>query len=250
MELEMERLRSPEFAERVAKGWTTVVFACGAVEQHGPHLPLFVDAEHGTRLAVEVARRLDETFVAPTVRIGCSEHHMTFPGTISVQSETLEAVCHDYCVSLVRHGIRRICIIPSHGGNFAPLAIMLPRLRAAVAPDCEIVTFDDLMGLADLWRRVIEDQLGHGDRVGAHADIAETSIMKALHPDLVRDDLAEPGYTEPLSSEVVERLMSEGMAAVSRNGILGDARGATAGAGEACIAALADWIAEGFRPAR
>ena len=134
--LEMERMRSPEVAEALAAGYRTAVFACGAVEQHGAHLPMFVDAEHGTRLAVEVAKRIGKALVAPTIRVGCSDHHMAFPGSLSIRRETLEALCTDYCRSLVHHGFDRVCIVPSHGGNFLPLSDMLPRLRESAGTGC------------------------------------------------------------------------------------------------------------------
>ena len=130
----LEEMTWPEVEEALEAGWTTVVVAVGAVEQHGPHLPLLVDAARGDRLAVEVARRLGDALVAPTIRIGCSEHHMGFPGTLTLRRATLEAICLDYVVSLARHGFTRICFVPSHGGNFGPLAEMLDDLRAAVAP--------------------------------------------------------------------------------------------------------------------
>ncbi len=121
LEIQLEKLRSPEIRERIEAGWKTALFACGAVEQHGPHLPLFMDAEHGSRLAVEVARRLGQALVAPTIRVGCSEHHMAFSGTITLRQETFEAIVTDYVTSLTRHGFERILILPTHGGNFAPL---------------------------------------------------------------------------------------------------------------------------------
>ena len=97
-ELFLERLTSPDIAAALTAGKTTIIVPAGAVEQHGPHLPLLVDAEHGTRLGLEVAQRLGNALVAPTIRIGCSERHMVFPGTISLKPETLKAELHDYCV--------------------------------------------------------------------------------------------------------------------------------------------------------
>ncbi len=245
-ELELERLRSPEIARAIEEGVHTAVFALGAVEQHGPHLPLFVDAEHGTRLAVEVARRLGNALVAPTVRVGCSDHHLDFAGSLSVRPETLEAVCRDYCSSLAHHGFRRICIIPTHGGNFSVLAEMLPRLRAEL-PSCTILAFTDLLGLVRHWRSSIErTRPGMGARVGGHADIAETSLMLALHPELVRTDLAEAGYQPELSRASFERIIREGFSTVTPNGILGDARGASAEMGNAALGELADLVTRVF----
>ncbi len=245
-ELQLERLCSPEIGRRIQEGWVSVVFACGAVEQHGPHLPLFMDAEHGTRAAVEVARRLGRTLVAPTIRVGLSEHHMAFSGTISLRRETFEGLVTDYVTSLSRHGFRRILILPTHGGNFAPLAEMADGLQAA-AGDAAVRVYADLIGLIELWRAETEQELGLGERIGGHADIGETAIMLSLQPDLVRLDLAAAGYQADLSPEVVQRIIHDGLDSVTPNGILGDARGATPELGERLIAAFADQAAAFFQ---
>ena len=246
LEIQMERLRSPEVRARLDDGWTSVLFACGAVEQHGPHLPLFTDAEIGTGLALEVARRLGRTLVAPTMRVGCSEHHMAFAGTISLRRETFESMVVDYVTSLVRHGFERILILPTHGGNFGPLAAMGDRLRTATAP-AVVVCYTDLGGMVEVWRREAEAEHGQGGKIGGHADLGETSLMLSLHPDLVRSDLAEAGYQAPLSDDLVARVMRDGIGAVSSNGILGDARGATPALGGRLMAAVADHVADVFR---
>ena len=67
----LEELTWPEVGQAIEGGFTTVLVAVGAVEQHGPHLPLLVDAARGDRLALEVARRLGQSLVAPTIRVGC-----------------------------------------------------------------------------------------------------------------------------------------------------------------------------------
>jgi creatinine amidohydrolase len=246
-DLALERMTSPEVRSAIDAGYTTVVVACGAVEQHGPHLPLFMDAEHGARLAEEVARRLGDALVAPPIRIGCSEHHMRFAGSLSLRVETFEAICHDYSVSFARHGFRAVFFLPSHGGNFAPLARMRSRLQEAVGPQLQVVVFTDLEAQIELWRRVVEEEAGLGSRVGGHADIAESSIMLALHPELVRSSEAVAGYLGPLTAEVLSTVFQEGIGAVAPNGILGDARGMTQAIGRRCIAETADMLARHFR---
>lgn len=239
----LEEMTWPEVAEAITSGRTTVVVAVGAVEQHGPHLPLLVDAVRGDRLAVEVATRLGGALVAPTIRVGCSEHHMSFPGTITLRRNTLEAICLDYAVSLARHGFTRICFVPSHGGNFGPLAEMLADLRAAVAPGCRVDAYTDLVGFMEFWQAGVR---AHApdlvERVGGHADIAETSEMLCLRPDLVRQDKVAVGHVQKFDDELMGRVFREGFRAITPNGILGDARGATAEMGETCIANAADGI--------
>lgn len=240
----LEEMTWPEVGAAIEAGRTTIVVAVGAVEQHGPHLPLLVDAVRGDRLAEEVAARLGDALVAPTIRVGCSEHHMGFPGTLSLRRHTLEAICLDYAVSLARHGFERICFVPSHGGNFGPLAEMLPDLRAAVAPSCRVDAYTDLLGFMAFWESAVSSVAPElVERVGGHADLAETSEMLTLRPDLVRVDRAEEGHVQAFDEALKERIFREGFRAVTPNGILGDARGATQEIGEACIAAAADGIA-------
>lgn len=246
----MERMTSPAVGAAISAGYTTAVVAAGAVEQHGPHLPLFMDAEHGGELAVRVARRLGNALVAPTIRVGCSEHHMAFAGTISLRTETFQAVCLDYVASLARHGFRHICIIPSHGGNFAPLVEMLPALHDAVGPDARVSAFTDLAAQIDVWKRVVEEEAGLGMRVGGHADIAESSIMLALHPHLVLEDEATGGYMGALTPDLLRRVFSEGIGAITPNGILGDARGMSRTLGEKCMEATAELLVDVFTKQR
>ena len=244
-ELHMERLTSPEIGEALERGWATAVFACGAVEQHGPHIALSMDASHGTALAEAVARRLGRALVAPTIRVGCSEHHMGFAGSLTLRKSTFHALVEDYVRSLAHHGFRRILVLPTHGGNFAPLDEALPGLREAAGEQCRVEAATDLFGLMEVWTGVAAE-FGLEAGVGGHADVAEGSIMMALHPERVRPERTEPGLTGALSEETTARLFAHGMRAVSPNGILGDPTGMNATLGRRLVDALADALAERF----
>lgn len=246
----LEEMTWPEVERSIAGGFTSVVVAAGAVEQHGPHLPLLVDAVRGDRLALEVARRLGRTLVAPTIRVGCSEHHMDFAGTLSLRRSTLQAICMDYTVSLARHGFRAVHFVPSHGGNFEPLAAMLDDLRDAVAPACEVRAYTDLHGFVELWKEAVAEVVPElVERVGGHADIAESSEMLCIRPELVRDDLAAPGYVADFDNQLAERIFRDGFRTVTPNGVLGDARGMSREIGERCVARAAEGVAAALRDA-
>src|SRR5262249_37459418 len=104
-----------------------LVIALGATEQHGPHLPLGTDALIGDHLARLVADRLD-AFVGPTIRIGFSDHHLEFAGTLSISEQTFSGIITDVVTSAARSGFRRLVLLPTHGGNFGPLAAALDQL--------------------------------------------------------------------------------------------------------------------------
>ncbi|TVR54684.1 MAG: creatininase family protein [Gemmatimonadales bacterium] len=249
----LEQLTWPEVELAITRGMTSVVIPVGAVEQHGPHLPLFVDAERGTALGLRVARHLGDALLAPTIRVGWSEHHMGFAGTISLRKETLEAVLRDYCESLARHGFQDIYLVPSHGGNFHPIEEMLSRLRSAVAEvsdSCRVAAYTDLLGFVSVWRWVVEEEVGLGRNVGGHADIAESSEMLFLHPGLVRMGRVEKGRAGELDSKLVARAFEKGLRSITPNGVLGDPRGMDANLGERLLDATALLVAERFREER
>src|ERR671930_578427 len=92
--LELDKLTWPEVQSELEAGRDTVVIALGATEQHGRHMPLATDALLGDELARAVADRID-AFLAPTVRVVCSEHHLDFPGTLSVEEETFHLIVRE-----------------------------------------------------------------------------------------------------------------------------------------------------------
>lgn len=248
----LEELTWTDVRDALQAGYRRAVFAVGAIEQHGPHLPLLVDAEIGTDLARRVAASLGATLVAPTVRIGCSEHHMRFPGTLTVREDTLRAVVTDVTVSLVRHGLDEILIIPSHGGNFAPIRTMLPEVREVARETAQgrpvrVWAFTALAKLVETWKGAIAEQDGPAERVGGHADIAESSILQTLHGHLVHEDRAEVGFAAEITDETYARIIAEGLHSVSANGILGDARGMSPELGRACQEAVARLIVDTYR---
>ena len=137
-------------------------------------------------------------------------------------------------------------MLPTHGGNFRPLRDMLDDLNEAVRPHSTVRAFTDLLGMLEAWRRAVQEESGLGARVGGHADIAESSIMLSLHPDLVQVDRAQEGYVSGVDESVVERMIRDGFHTVTPSGILGDARGMTETIGERCISVAADMVAEYF----
>jgi creatinine amidohydrolase/Fe(II)-dependent formamide hydrolase-like protein len=216
--LQLDRMSWPEVRAELSAGRDTVVMAFGATEQHGPHLPLATDALIGDHLAELVAERLG-AFVAPTVRVGCSEHHLAFPGTLSVSEATFHRLVADLVRSLASGGFRRIVLLPTHGGNFRPLAEAIERLGPVEGVAVSALT--DLGALLTIARLGAEEHgvpLAEG---GLHAGEWETSMLEAIHPDLVHPERGEAGYTgDP--QEAIGAIFAAGVHTIAPNGVIGD----------------------------
>jgi mycofactocin system creatininase family protein len=149
--------------------------------------------------------------VAPTLAYGSSGEHQGFAGTLSIGGEALQTVV----VELVRSAAEtfsRVLLVSAHGGNAAPLARAVARLRGEGR---DVRAWSPAAAL-------------DGD---AHAGRVETSLMLALSPENVRTDRAVPGNRAPLA-QIIGELTRRGVRAVSENGILGDPTGASATDGE------------------
>jgi creatinine amidohydrolase len=241
--LHLDRLTWPEVKSEIENGRDTVIVPFGSTEQHGRHMPLGTDAVLGDELGWGLADRLD-AFLAPTVRLGCSEHHLSFAGTISLSDETFMRIVADVVASLSRHGFRRIVLLPTHGGNFKPLAEAVAELKPV--DNVAVIAFTDLEGLV---KAAFESSSSFGvnpAQSGAHSGEWETSLMLAFRPDQVKMDHAAEGFVGPLS-EIMEKVF-DGIHNLNENGVLGDPRPATAAAGEQyfedIIEFLYQWVRE------
>jgi creatinine amidohydrolase/Fe(II)-dependent formamide hydrolase-like protein len=238
--IQLEELTWPKVKAALESGFDTVVFGVGSTEQHGPHLPLASDTLMGVWLADATARRLGKSLVAPTIRVGCSQHHLSFPGTMSIESPTLRELIMSYATTLLSHGFRRIVIIPSHGGNFQVVAEVVAELNKQF-PDKQAVTFADLKRLIDASHKLSGEYGVTPGASGAHAGEFETSILLFLRPDLVDMDRAEEGFTKDIGP-LIPDLLKHGLAKVTANGVLGDARPADASRGKKYLVAWLDLI--------
>jgi creatinine amidohydrolase len=250
----IEELSWPEVRVAIAGGWDTAVFACGAVEQHGPHLPTGTDTYLGTAIAERAARKAGNSLVAPTLRPGLSRHHMHFPGSFTLSTPTFVALLGEYCTSLAAHGFRRIVVFPSHGGNSDMMKAHVPDIARLVEGRAEVVFhLDILVTFQKLAEAVAEEGVTLG-AAGAHAGYVETSMMLAVVPHLVDMDAAEPGRADDdfYRPENVRRSQMEsflkGVQTQSPNGILGDPTGATAEVGERLLDIAAAGLAADLSP--
>ncbi len=230
MELFIERLSWTEVEAALAGGMRRAVVCAASTEQHGPHLPEATDALLGAAYAEGLARELGDALVAPIIRPACSEHHMAFPGSLTISETLLMDILDAYLASLRRHGFERFVVMSSHGGNFPVLARWereRPAADAAVLTDFHV--FD--AGFEAIRR------FGRSDVAGPHAEVLETSMMLHLHPELVHMERAVTGFTGESS---LDDVLARGMRAITPNGILGDPVGATAEMGAAVLDAIVE----------
>lgn len=202
-----------------AMGGGTLVVPLGALEQHGPHLPLGTDCWIAERVAAElVPHGGSDLILAPPIPYGASGEHEDFPGTISIGTDALALVLIEFGRSASRWA-DRLLFVNGHGGNVDALRGAIPRLRGegfdAAWASCE----------------------GEAAAVDAHAGRAETSLMLALVPESVRTDRLEAGAAGTLR-ELLPEMRAHGVRHVSPNGVLGDPTGATAEEGRRALDAI------------
>jgi creatinine amidohydrolase len=165
-----------------------VLIPSGAIEQHGPHLPLNEDSITAEWVAERIAEQADgNVLVAPTASYGHSPMFLGYPGTLNLQFNTLRLVMRDIMESLIRHGFRRIVVINNNGGNQAPIAQASWEVRRE---------HDVLVGTVYPWSigyRVMRDQYSDPDRQYGHGSEPEHSAMLAMFPELVQSQLIEDG---------------------------------------------------------
>ena len=236
----LAELSGPAVAETLTAD-SVVVIPTGAVEHHGPHLPLVTDAllaESLARAAVDqgVAEGLD-LWLLPTLTYTKSDEHHWAPGTMWLSYETLMSTLVDLGRSVAATPARKLVFMNGHGGNSALLQVANRELRRRFG----LVTFSMPAGIQTAGTGGTDgaDELGQG----IHAGHGETSLVLHVRPDLVHMDRAERHVPEHLAS--LEYLGINGKPVsfgwlsddFDDSGVIGDPTQATAEAGRAIFEA-------------
>ncbi|MBF0305686.1 MAG: creatininase family protein [Alphaproteobacteria bacterium] len=173
----------PEVAARLRTS-DAIVVPIGSTEQHGPTGAIGTDALCAAAVAKGVGEAAD-TLVAPTLALGMAQHHLAFPGTITLRPSTLIAVVGDLVASLRRHGFARFFFLNGHGGNIATLQAAFSEIHA----EASLAGRDGGLSFAihNWWdgdEVVALSKELYGDRCGAHATPPEIAVTRHLHPEM------------------------------------------------------------------
>ncbi|MEW6302037.1 MAG: creatininase family protein [Verrucomicrobiota bacterium] len=218
---------------------TPIVFPIAALEQHGPHLPVFTDS----LLLGEITRRAAErtgarVLFAPLFWLGNSEHHLDFPGTLSASPRVYLDTLHDLAENFLHHGFRRIIFLNGHGGNDVPAKQATFELRQRHRDRNDLLLLvATYWNLADAARIA---KLGTRQSQMSHACEWETSMILRLAPQLVGNlaslEPVEPGNAfEPATRAWITKDRTA-------PGYIGHPRDATADKGEALFQIFADGV--------
>lgn len=166
---------------------TVAVLPVGAVEQHGPHLPVGVDAAINAGIvarAVELMPEQLQAIVLPMTAVGKSDEHIAFPGTLTVSHETLARLWYEMAASVHRAGLRKILFFNSHGGQPQLLEIVCRDLRVKLGMFAATAMWPQLIEMGDLFDAA---EIKHG----IHGGQIETGMMLHLQPACVRMEHAQ-----------------------------------------------------------
>lgn len=237
------RMTAEELRKKAAEN-AIVLLPVASTEQHGPHLATGVDTflgGEGCRLTATIVARSRPIVVAPVVWMGLAEHHVAFGGTFTLSLSTYHILLRELCGSILRAGFKKIMIVNSHGGNIAALNALTTDLAHELGAPIATTTLYNLPHGSGAYAEILEDQKGV-----RHACEAETSMMLAAFADCVRNDRIPEAYSQASLGELgmapplnLWRSFKE----LTPNGVIGDARRASATKGEKLFDIAAELLA-------
>ena len=244
---DLSALRAPELPSALSKE-SIIVLPLGAIEQHGPHLPLntdFVVADEVSRAAVNAVGQETQAWLLPTLPFTKSNEHAWSAGTMWLSASTLMAVLDDIARSVASTPARKLLFVNGHGGNSALTAMMNREIRLKWG----LQTFLAHPHMpADQGGSSAASELG----MGVHGGMDETSVMLHLRPDLVDMSLAVRRVPEKLAEN--EHVRFGGRVAFGwlsndffPEGHIGDPTGANAEVGKTMFDSAASSLGDALR---
>ncbi|MFO7792903.1 MAG: creatininase family protein [Candidatus Saliniplasma sp.] len=208
----------------------TALLPIGSIEQHGPHLPLDTDTYDAGYILEESVKRIDrpKPLILPTIPYGVSDHHMAFPGTITIKSKTLQDMIIDIGRSIIQHGIQKLFIYNAHGGNTSTIKLAASKLKRETGL---LVFIDSGESMGPGKERYVDSEND------VHAGEYETSTSMANRGELVEEE-AIPEKEMDFPDDEFEFdndppfLFTWDTHELSKIGVLGDPKKATKEKGE------------------
>lgn len=171
-----------------------IIVPIGSTEQHGPNGLIGTDAICAEVIAKGVGES-ENALVAPTIAVGMAQHHLAFPGSMTLRPSTLIAVVRDMVASLARHGLTRFYFINGHGGNIATVTAAFSEIYAETSLQsagnrpplkCKLRNWYEGAGVKALSREL------YGDAEGSHATPSEVSLTWHVHPEAAKKMTLDP----------------------------------------------------------
>ena len=226
---------------------TPVIIPTAAVEQHGEHLPVGTDCMINRAITDRLIQAMEgRILVMPMVQVTCSEHHMVWPGSLTLTHETYSRTVMEYVDAIQRNGFTRVMILNSHGGNQAINAVLDQKLGQR---------YQNVECLVGSWWNIAAPRIqsmieGKGLSCG-HACEFETSLVLAIAKELVDMTIAKDGGNPQRVDSMNFDLFGGGVASsyqdykeATRNGVLGKPTLASPQKGEQILAACVQSIQE------
>jgi creatinine amidohydrolase len=197
----LEELTWTEIRDRIQGGGTTVIVPIGGTEQNGPHMAV---GKHNVRVKVlseKIARTLGNALVAPVLpyvpegQVSPPTGHMRFPGTLTVPDDVFQKNVEYTARSLKAHGFRNIVLLGDHGSTQSGQRAVATRLnREWASASARVHAVGEYYRASeDEFRQLLKARGYRDDELGSHASLADTSLMLAVDPRLVRKDRLRRG---------------------------------------------------------
>ena len=247
-------LKSPDFA-RLDLARCIAVLPVAAIEQHGPHLPLNVDATLVDGVIAAALPHLPASLPVlflPTQSIGFSPEHTRFAGTLTLKAETVLRLWTELAESVAATGVKKLVLLNSHGGQVGLMDVVARDLRTRLGMLVYSVNSFNLPLRDENGASVADRFSAHEHRFGIHAGEIETSMMLALKPGQV--DMAKAQDFHSTSQDRAEKfgILGDGRSAklgwqmqdYNPHGAVGNAQAATAEKGQALLGAMGRSLAQ------
>jgi creatinine amidohydrolase len=184
--VQLGKLTRREFRQRMGSGeLRTAILPIAATEQHLEHMAMEHDWRSAQHIAIGVAEKLaPHVLVAEPLQVGISEHHMSHPGTLTLQPGTMMLVVSDIIDSLIRAGFHNILVLNGHGGNIQPFSNVWDQYLRKFQVNLQFLPYWDVLNSEDA--NLLETK-----SIPGHAQEYETAFALAAFPENVRTDMWE-----------------------------------------------------------